>query len=222
MRIVNNTLPCIGPWIALYKETPPDLPWAEVPEEWIEEGHVTFKVAKGTLVPLVTLLRGPLPASLKRSRSPESISDEEGKDVSIDASDANPFADYECTADGPDFGSSSSHGAHEASAVLPHHSTGAEHTRCVKGEAPEEARHRTHTEIDAIPAPSEQSAQRSAQFMHDYVEIHRTMAGMIEERLRDSDSMRKGEMHHLSAQLSISRSLLSRYAAARSGDALFD
>ena len=55
MRVVNNTMMCTGPWLACYEQEAPDLAWAPMPEEWLDDGRefVTFRFSKGTLVPLV-------------------------------------------------------------------------------------------------------------------------------------------------------------------------
>ena len=58
VRIVNNTLTCIGPQLVVYEEppqVPPDPDRPPLPENWVEENVVTLCVAKGTLVPVQEL-----------------------------------------------------------------------------------------------------------------------------------------------------------------------
>ena len=70
VRIANNTITCDGPWLVLYRETPPvstaPMPWQSVmPDDWVnEDGVVRLTVAKGTLVPVAELsaARGSRPA----------------------------------------------------------------------------------------------------------------------------------------------------------------
>lgn len=55
-RFVNNTLDCAGPQLVVFRELPsPMLTWAALPERWVEQGVVTLQVAKGTLVPRVSM-----------------------------------------------------------------------------------------------------------------------------------------------------------------------
>ena len=57
-RLINNTQPCTGPWIALFEGEPPSLAWAEVPPEWCStDGTITLRVGKGTLVPVASAFR---------------------------------------------------------------------------------------------------------------------------------------------------------------------
>jgi len=64
VRIANNTITCDGPWLVLYRETPPvstaPMPWQSVlPDDWVnEDGVVRLTVAKGTLVPVAELSAG--------------------------------------------------------------------------------------------------------------------------------------------------------------------
>ena len=57
-RIVNNTATCVGPWLAIFRDTPPQLEWLPIPGNWIVDGAVRLCVAKGTLVPATTLRSG--------------------------------------------------------------------------------------------------------------------------------------------------------------------
>ena len=64
VRIANNTITCDGPWLIVYKELPPELPWETMPEGWVQHGGpqggmVQFAVAKGTLVPSSEIWRQP-------------------------------------------------------------------------------------------------------------------------------------------------------------------
>ncbi|KAL1526452.1 hypothetical protein AB1Y20_015163 [Prymnesium parvum] len=54
-RVVNNTISCTGPELILYRVMPPDLPWAQLPEPWVQNGMVRLCLAKGTLVPAAEL-----------------------------------------------------------------------------------------------------------------------------------------------------------------------
>ena len=54
-RVVNNTVTCHKPWLAIYRETPPPLAFAPLPEEWVENGYVRMCVARGTLAPVGTI-----------------------------------------------------------------------------------------------------------------------------------------------------------------------
>ncbi|KAL3918468.1 MAG: hypothetical protein SGPRY_006008, partial [Prymnesium sp.] len=44
-----------GPELILYRDMPPDLAWAEVPEQWVHGGVVRLCLGKGTLVPAAGL-----------------------------------------------------------------------------------------------------------------------------------------------------------------------
>ena len=44
-RIANNTITCDGPWLVVYRDLPPDLPWETMPEEWVSNGVVRLSVA---------------------------------------------------------------------------------------------------------------------------------------------------------------------------------
>ena len=80
-RILNNTAGCIGPWLALFREQPPQLHWPAVPEHWVtDDGYVRLCVAKGTLVPAKTLRCGQPQASSKR-RISEVTSEVEQSDL---------------------------------------------------------------------------------------------------------------------------------------------
>ena len=50
-RIVNNTITCDGPWLVVFREAPPPITFAPVPEKWVGGSTVRLFVAKGTLVP---------------------------------------------------------------------------------------------------------------------------------------------------------------------------
>ena len=63
-RLVNNTITCEGPWLVIFRETPPSIAWAQMPPDWEEDGFVRMAVAKGTLVPIAEL------SVLKRKRRP--------------------------------------------------------------------------------------------------------------------------------------------------------
>tara|TARA_B110001452_G_scaffold253943_1_gene245078 strand:+ start:2424 stop:3224 length:801 start_codon:yes stop_codon:yes gene_type:complete len=53
VRIVNQTLACDAPGLAIFREPPPhDIEWALLPEEWLQGDRVRLFVAKGTLIPL--------------------------------------------------------------------------------------------------------------------------------------------------------------------------
>ena len=58
MRILNNTVKCRGPKLVCFRGQPPDLPWAEMPVEWLSQDRasVPLHLVYGTLGPL-----GPLP-----------------------------------------------------------------------------------------------------------------------------------------------------------------
>lgn len=53
-RLANHTTPCNPhpPKLVLYREKPPELQWAQMPPEWVQNGKVHFRVAKDTLVPV--------------------------------------------------------------------------------------------------------------------------------------------------------------------------
>jgi hypothetical protein len=76
-RLINNTLACDGPPLVVYRETPPELPWGTLPDAWVSDGFIRMAVAKGTLVPAVTLPTGWRPgcAGSGSSASPRSSSD---------------------------------------------------------------------------------------------------------------------------------------------------
>ena len=59
VRIANNTITCDGPWLIVYKDLPPELPWETMPDGWVVDGVVRLSVAKGTLVPSSEMWRQP-------------------------------------------------------------------------------------------------------------------------------------------------------------------
>jgi len=68
-RILNNTAGCIGPWLGLFRDQPPQLNWPMIPNNWAtSDGYVRLCVAKGTLVPAKTLRCGRPQASAKRRK----------------------------------------------------------------------------------------------------------------------------------------------------------
>ena len=54
-RLVNNTITCNGPWLVIFREEPPDLPWQPIPPDWLDADVIRMSVAKGTLVPIFEL-----------------------------------------------------------------------------------------------------------------------------------------------------------------------
>ena len=85
MRVVNNTLACTGPWLVLFKDSPPAIDWQELPSDWVREGKIAFRISKGTMVPLAALFR-PQTTGRKRSSSSPVKSDEQdggGSDEAI-------------------------------------------------------------------------------------------------------------------------------------------
>ena len=71
-RVVNNTAACIDPPLAIYREAPPAAVrarWTRVPDHWIDEDGLTVRlcVAKGTLVPVLSLRSGHMHAAASSS-----------------------------------------------------------------------------------------------------------------------------------------------------------
>ena len=57
-RLMNNTITCDGPWLVVYEGEPPEnVTWGELPASWEKDGVVQMALAKGTLVPAVTLVQ---------------------------------------------------------------------------------------------------------------------------------------------------------------------
>jgi len=54
-RLFNNTRLCEGPWLVLFRESPPRLQWEPMPAAWEEDGAIRVAVSKGTLVPVPAL-----------------------------------------------------------------------------------------------------------------------------------------------------------------------
>jgi len=56
-RLANHTAACTihPPKLVIYRGEPPELQWAQMPEKWVENGKVHFKVAKDTLVPVAAM-----------------------------------------------------------------------------------------------------------------------------------------------------------------------
>ena len=74
LRVVNNTLGCTGPWVAIFSQPPPDLnvAWASLPPSWVRaNGQVNFTISKGSLVPVPD---EPTPAKRKRKSAAASSS----------------------------------------------------------------------------------------------------------------------------------------------------
>ena len=57
-RVFNNAKKCHGPPVVLFTTQPPELAWARMPPEWLApDGTMHVAVAKGTIVPVNSLLR---------------------------------------------------------------------------------------------------------------------------------------------------------------------
>ena len=57
-RTINNAKKCRGPPVVLFATPPPALAWALMPPEWIApDGTIHVTVAKGTIVPVKSLVR---------------------------------------------------------------------------------------------------------------------------------------------------------------------
>ena len=41
VRITNNTITCDGPWLIVYRDLPPDLPWEPMPYGWVDDLNAT-------------------------------------------------------------------------------------------------------------------------------------------------------------------------------------
>jgi len=54
-RVINNTADCLGPALILFSGPTPENDWPSLPAQWVDDGMVTLKCAKGTLVPVGTL-----------------------------------------------------------------------------------------------------------------------------------------------------------------------
>ena len=54
MRVVNNTKQCVGPWLVIYQDEPPNLAWDTMPPHWFSDcsQYIPFSVAYGTPRPL--------------------------------------------------------------------------------------------------------------------------------------------------------------------------
>ena len=50
MRFANHTKCCQGPWLAIYRDAPPEREWAPLPPEWAG-AVLRFRVMYNTLVP---------------------------------------------------------------------------------------------------------------------------------------------------------------------------
>ena len=69
LRVVNNTLGCTGPWVAIFSQPPPDIDveWASLPPHWVRaNGEVHFTISKGSLVPVPY---GPTPRAKRKRKS---------------------------------------------------------------------------------------------------------------------------------------------------------
>lgn len=71
-RVVNNTLNCIGPPIAIFSRSPPETDFPSLPSDWVHtDGFVHFALSRGTLVPSITVRRKrPIPEYSSLTRSP--------------------------------------------------------------------------------------------------------------------------------------------------------
>ena len=73
-RIINNTVTCSGPWLALFHGQPPPIHFPDIPENWVQDdGLIRLCVAKGTLVPAKTLRCGQPQSSAKRRKVFEGV-----------------------------------------------------------------------------------------------------------------------------------------------------
>jgi len=90
VRIVNNTITCDGPWVAVFKEEAPPIGWETMPPKWTNGGVVRLMVAKGTLVPVSEIYasrRAPAPfpdnmAKRRRRQGPrEEVMEAEATEV---------------------------------------------------------------------------------------------------------------------------------------------
>ena len=86
-RLFNNAKKCRGPMLVVFAESPPPpLQWAPLPPEWIDaSGLLRVTIAKGTIVPVCSLLRRygmhaecnppPLPPGYPRPATPSAMLD---------------------------------------------------------------------------------------------------------------------------------------------------
>ena len=62
VRVVNNTITCDGPWLAVFRSAPSEsTTFSQIPAHWLNDGHVVFAIAKHTLVPMAAMTGAPPP-----------------------------------------------------------------------------------------------------------------------------------------------------------------
>jgi hypothetical protein len=216
IKVVNNTMPCGGPWILLCKEaSPPNLEWAELPKEWIgQDGQVEFRIARGTMVPLPTLF-GPAPTNPKS----ETALAKSGSLLQPLKADGASFIRAERSFNGGDgnfCGVEADRSTHGGSSfeISSQSSDGrlspAPMSRLTlsTGGAVAEA------SSWAAGASGEASGESSL-FMSEFLNTQRHLSRMLEHRLARSERERmpSDEREHLKAQLDLCRVIISAESA---------
>ena len=76
MRIINNTLKCKGPKLVCFRQEPPDLPFGEMPLQWLsnDQKHVPLRLAYGTICPLSPFVESLHPSAAPSCPLPRRVS----------------------------------------------------------------------------------------------------------------------------------------------------
>ena len=223
MRVVNNTMPCVGPWLVIYEQSPPELPWATLPADWVTGETVTLRVAKGTLVPLAALFR---PPTRKRKSlhgsggvAMASGADPACDDASITAAqrvEVGPRNDHESISEPSGAASDGVPSSSKRSSPVDggggsfSGSHGGSYSGSVSGGngggfAGDHSGHASHTILSARPSASPEAVP----FVDEYILSQRHMASLIETRLSSDVELPEAERTHLLGQLELSRALLA-------------
>lgn len=225
MRVVNNTMQCVGPWLAIYEGTPPPLAWTELPSDWLDgKGQtITFCISKGTLVPRAAaffqsresrardkanrhradnaIASGHAPATRAQGRSSS------GRSVSGGAVGALP--EGSSSASGQSSSSSSTcMGAaqwHRDGATSPESQAEADDSFSSKSSAAGST-----SAASLVRTSSSLSCTGPSALPASLIEIQRQLASMIEHHLRQDDgSMPADQRERLEQQLQHATSLLN-------------
>ena len=216
MRLVNNTMLCDGPWLVIFEGPPSPLEWADLPSNWLDGNGqtITFCSRKGTLVPRATSFRQTSSkAKAKRPRSDDantsghlSVSCSNCGSSSNGDSDGRPSSACSRSEANDSFRSNSSAAGANTSAGHLERSSSSTSPSCV-----------TMSDRPAtLPVSSVQAAgPRGLQddkrpFLDQYVDSHRRLASMLEQRLlQDDGSMPADQRTHLEQQLQHTTSLIT-------------
>jgi len=197
-RMLNNTMMCTGPWIACFEGLPANLNYAEFPSQWVSEaGYVSFRVAKGTLVPVHETMKisrwGVTGRNKRGALSPE---DETG------AAEGAAEVAAEGAADGDADGSYCSHLPNSSASLSSAHVDSS-----LPGNEGQNPAAIAGTSTNPGVTPGVCTAAED-DFVKRYIDAHRRMSSLVEERLLSCGGMlAEDERNQLTTQLQLSRAV---------------